>query len=37
VAITIVELGLELRGIQTALDLESGLDLLESLVHGEGS
>ena len=32
VAITIVEMGLDLSGIQTALDVDSGLEMLERAV-----
>lgn len=37
VAITLVELGLELRGIHTALDAEKGTALLARLLGGGGS
>lgn len=33
VAITLVELGMNLTGIRTALDVERGMKLLHSLVH----
>lgn len=33
VALTLVELGLKLDNIYTALDMESGIELLESLIH----
>jgi rsbT antagonist protein RsbS len=36
VAITLVELGLELRGVVTALNLEKGLEKLHQLVQSEG-
>ena len=36
VAITLVELGLELRGVVTALNLEKGLEKLQQLVQSEG-
>jgi rsbT antagonist protein RsbS len=37
VAITLVELGLSLPGIRTALNVERGMDLLRSSVHGGGA
>ena len=36
VAITLVELGLSLNGIRTALNVERGMDLLRSATDGEG-
>ena len=36
VAITLVELGLSLPGIRTALNVERGMDLLRSSLDGEG-
>lgn len=36
VAITLVELGLELKGIRTALDAEKGLRMLRQLVSANG-
>ena len=36
VAITLVELGLELRGVVTALNLEKGLEKLRQLMQSEG-
>ena len=36
VAITLVELGLNLDNIYSSLNMESGLELLESLLEGEG-
>jgi rsbT antagonist protein RsbS len=36
VAITLVELGLELRGIQTALNVEKGMVMLQRLLRQEG-
>ena len=37
VAITLVELGLALPGVRTALNVERGMALLESLVKDDGS
>lgn len=36
VAITLVELGLELKGVRTALDAEKGLALLQRLLASDG-
>lgn len=35
VAITLVELGLPLKGVYTALDVEKGMDLLKSKIESE--
>lgn len=35
VAITMVELGLDMKGVRTALDMDRGIDLLESLLQNE--
>ncbi len=37
VAITLVELGLTLSTVRTALDIDSGLELLESLIAADAS
>jgi rsbT antagonist protein RsbS len=36
VAITLVELGLSLQGVHTALNVKRGMDLLDRLTRGEG-
>jgi rsbT antagonist protein RsbS len=35
VAITLVELGMPMRGIRTALDVEKGMQALNAALHGE--
>ncbi|MGE5621235.1 MAG: STAS domain-containing protein [archaeon] len=37
VAITMVELGLDMKGVRTALDMDRGIELLESLLQTEGA
>lgn len=37
VAITMVELGLDMKGVRTALDMDRGIELLESLLSNEVS
>ena len=37
VAITLVELGLSLKGVRTALDVERGMSLLNGLMEAEGA
>ncbi len=36
VAITLVELGLSLKGVRTALNVDAGMELLQSSVNGVG-
>ena len=36
VAITLVELGLELPGVDTALNVERGMELIRSAIDGNG-
>jgi rsbT antagonist protein RsbS len=37
VAITLVELGMTLPGVRTALNVEKGMDLLSAALHADGS
>lgn len=37
VAITLVELGLSLAGVRTALNVDAGMELLSSAVNGKGT
>ena len=37
VAITLVELGLSLAGVRTALDVERGMELLTTMLDGSGA
>jgi rsbT antagonist protein RsbS len=37
VAITLVELGLELKGVHTALNVEKGMELLQKKIGADGS
>ncbi|MCU7500713.1 MAG: STAS domain-containing protein [Ignavibacteria bacterium] len=37
VAITMVELGLDMKGVRTALDMDKGIELLESLLIKDGT
>ncbi|MGE5431989.1 MAG: STAS domain-containing protein [Syntrophomonadaceae bacterium] len=37
VAITMVELGLDMKGVRTALDMDRGIELLESLLNADES
>lgn len=37
VAITMVELGLDMKGVRTALDMDRGIELLDSLLGKDGT